>query len=136
MGIKLITITMSFLCFGCSTSKQTKTNTVNKDKDYYIQSFKIAVIYGCIDESTSKNFQKFITENKDAGLFTIADFISHDRVKEAKLLGELFSKQIKPIEYADAMYKKTFFESCISYGFSKYIDSIANVRYLQSKVVE
>ena len=138
MGIKLIYRCCLFviLLSACTTTKNRASNDFSINEDDYIKSYKIALVCGCINEGTKENFTKFIVDNNDLGLFTEAEVISHQRVKEADSVGRVYSRTIKPLNYVDAGDKKPYVSRCIYFALGREVDSLAKESYKRTLKAE
>lgn len=135
MGTKLtITFLSILLCFSmlsCMHEKRIqKSDYYVPEKDYF-DSYRTAVICGCINSLTNDSLNVFMTQLNDIGLFSDIDLISLATAKEADSLGRKLSRSITPVEYVDAGYKKAIFSGCIKTGLSKTVDSIISLKYKQ-----
>jgi|SRR6218665_480672 len=133
MGIRIIIagILLITLNAGCKTAKQTGS-TDYSTREEFVKAYKVAFICGCLNEGTKEGFKDFMTRSNDLGLFTEAQLISPERVIEADSIGRAFSKQIKPLNYADAGDKIPYVSRCITYALGKQVDSLAQKRFKAS----
>ena len=131
MGIKLIYRSCLFviLLSACTSTKNRGSNDFSIKEEDYIKSYKIAFVCGCINEGTKENFTRFMLDNKDLGLFTEAEVISHQRVNEADSVGRVYSRTIKPLNYEDAGDKKPYVSRCIYFALGREVPSFAKVSY-------
>ncbi len=121
---KIIIITYIIL-FSCKSSQKIE---VSNTKEEFILAYKTSLLYYCINESTIGNFNTFCTENNDLKLSAIDTYnINLDEVKNK---GKELSKSIKTIDYADYEGRKPIFTSCVSFAFSKEIDSLSREIYI------
>jgi len=114
-------------------SCKTTFNKYGFTKEEYINSYKRAVLYGCLNESTEGGFQMFLQENKDLGIAPEVAVLLHSEILKAKTIGGNYSKKIKPINYEDYEGLKPIFSGCVAYSFSKEVDSIAKEKFRQLK---
>lgn len=114
-----------------TTRKKTSSGIYVTEKDY-IEAYKTSVFYGCMNEGTKGNFSKFLQQENDLGLFTQVEMIFQSNVKEAKTLGQLYSKKIVPFSYGDGAGKVPNFSKCFLYSQSPEVDSFARASYKRS----
>ena len=135
MDTKLIKLsiisTLSLLA--CNVFKKNHSSDFAINKEDYVKSYKVAFVCGCINEGTKENFTNFIKENKDLGLFTEVEVMSHQKVKEADSIGRMFSYKINALNYEDGSNKKPIISRCIYYSLSKEVDSFAKESYRHIK---
>lgn len=131
MGVKLKWYYSLLLVFlmSCSGTKKYSKNDFFIEKKTYISSYKIAFMYGCLNEATKGNFRKFLEENNDLGLFTEVEVLSHSIVAEARYLGGEYAAKIEPFDYGDGKGKVPNFADCFYYANSHEVDSIINKKY-------
>lgn len=136
MGIKLIYRCCWMVIFlsACTAAKNRCSHDFSQNEEDYIKSYKIAFVCGCINEGTKENFTRFMADNNDLGLFTEAEIISHQRVNEADSVGRVYSRMIKPLNYADAGDKKPFVSRCIYFVLGREVDSLAKESYRHRKL--
>ena len=120
--IAILLITIS----SCSTTKDFRDLYGSMKEKNFVKSYKVAMVYGCINEGTNGNLNRFIKENNDLGLFSEVEFLSHGIVKQADSIGRVFSKRLRPINYADAGDGVPYFSGCIYLAFSNEGESIAD----------
>ncbi|MDE3126265.1 MAG: hypothetical protein KGK14_12170 [Bacteroidota bacterium] len=127
MAIKLkqTGILLILVLGGCAPTRHSKSNDFFVKEEDYVKSYKVAFICGCINEGTKENLTKFITDNNDLGLFSEAEFISHQRVNEADSVGRIYSKRLKPLDYADAGNRTPYISGCIYFALGNEVDKIA-----------
>lgn len=133
MGTKLnFSIIISFVLiffFSCSTKEKNKPF----NEEEYIFAYKKMVLYGCINGKTNNDFKKIMNKYNDVHSVEVA-ILFHETVKKADSLGNLYSKEILPYNnYGDLKGKTPIFSKCVSYAFSKKIDSIAKKTYKKNK---
>lgn len=116
------------LFVSCKTQKH-----ITNAKDKYIMAYKKAVLYGCLNEATNGEFQKFSINNNDLGLAVEVSIIYHSDVLFAVNNGKELSKNIRTIDYSDYQGKKPIFSNCVDFAFSKSVDSIARLKYKNLK---
>lgn len=104
-----------------------------ESKGEFIQAFKVSVLYGCINEATNGEFQKFSINNNDLGLALEVSVLFHSETEYAIKIGEELSKKIRTINYSDYQGKKPIFSDCVNFAFSKEIDSLALAKYKEWK---
>ncbi len=131
MGTKLIfcLVIFNIATMSCSSIHRYSKNDFFVREDDYVKAYKTAVMCGCLNEGTNGNFYKFLEDNKDLGLFTEGDLISHHKVNEASNLGKLYAQKIEPFNYGDGKGKIPNFSRCFLYALSKEVDSIAKKNY-------
>lgn len=110
------------------TSCKTKAH-IGSTKAEYVRAYKKAVLYGCLNEASNKNFEKLTRENNGLGLAVETSVLYHHEVLKAKELGSQLSEKIRKINYSDYNGKKPIFSDCVDFAFSKYVDSIAKSKY-------
>lgn len=123
MRIKRLCLLLLFLV---SCQSRNDIGTIEAE---YINAYKKAVLYGCLNEASNENFQKFILENNDLGLAVETAILYHDEVLKATDLGAQLAKNIRTISYADYEGKRPVYSDCIDFAFSSEIDSVASERY-------
>lgn len=114
------------------------TQHVGSTMDEYVMAYKKAVLYGCLNDATNKNFSQFMRENNDLGLAVETAVLFHHEVLKAQELGSQLSENIRTINYSDYKDKKPIFSDCIEFAFSEFVDSIAKHKYktLKKKEIE
>lgn len=125
-----ITSVFLFLLMSCSTHNK---SNLYSDEENFVLSFKKSVLYGCVDEATNNNLSLFSKENNDLGLAVEVAILQHTEVSIAVEKGKELSKKIRTINYADYEDRKPIFSNCVSFAFSKEIDSIARDLYNKRK---
>lgn len=128
--MKKIVIILLYVFISCKTSQ--KVIVSNSEEESFVQAYKTNVFYGCVDEATGGNFNKFSKENNDLGLATTVAILNHDNNKIATDYGRNISKKIRTIDYADYDGKKPIFADCLAFAFSKETDSIARLKFNSS----
>lgn len=128
LKIKLIIVIFIILFASCKTQ-----NAISSSEREYIMAYKKAVFYECVNNATKGNLYKFSKENNDLGTATEVAIIFHSDVEHAKQIGIELSSKIRAINYSDYEGKKPIFSDCIEFAFSKYVDSIAKVKYKNLK---
>lgn len=132
MGVRLKVGVIFFVLF-CFCSCKTSKKKV-KDEEYsYVQAYKTSVLYGCLNEATNGNFQKFSIENNDLGLAQESEIIGKIEVTEITNIGGKLSKKIRVIDYSDYEGRKPIFSDCVGFAFSKEIDSVARKKFKEFK---
>ena len=126
MGTKLVYFVLLFICITACKSTNSK---VPSEKEYYIEAYKKAVLYGCLDERTSKDFTKMLVKHNDLGLYTEVQILFHSECEKAETLGANFARQLQPAHLPDAENMIPGYRDCVSYAFSKEVDSIARSAY-------
>ena len=124
MGIRLITLLL-ILCLLSCKARVSHADSLEHD---YVESYKKAVLYGCLNEVTEGDFQKSLIKNNDLGLYTEAQVLFHAVCDRAKQRGENYARSIEAVSLPDAEGRRGY-SHCVSYAFSKEIDSIARVEY-------
>ncbi|MEX2349919.1 MAG: hypothetical protein WD554_03485 [Flavobacteriaceae bacterium] len=114
--------------FSCTTNKH-----IGSTEEQYVLAFKKAVLYGCINGATDGEFQKFLIENNDMGTAIETAVLYHAVVLEAQEVGVNLAKNIEASTYSDYQGRKPIFSNCISFAFSKKVDSLALARYKELK---
>lgn len=132
MGTKLKVKIITMLCV-LTISCSSKKNVMYESKGEFIQAFKVSVLYGCINEATNGEFQKFSINNNDLGLALEVSVLFHSETEYAIKIGEELSKKIRTINYSDYQGKKPIFSDCVNFAFSKEIDSLALAKYKEWK---
>jgi heterodisulfide reductase subunit B len=122
---KITNCILIILIVSCSSKKSQSSITETN----FVLAYKKAVLYGCINESTSNNFNKFSNDNKDLGLAVEVAIMQHAEVERAVEKGKALSKKIRRINYSDYGEKKPIFSDCVSFAFSEEIDSLARVAF-------
>tara|TARA_R100000935_G_C2816614_1_gene157646 strand:+ start:118 stop:540 length:423 start_codon:yes stop_codon:yes gene_type:complete len=117
------------LLTGIAACNSSKLNNIEVTKEAYILEYKKAVIYGCINEATNGNFSKFSSDNNDLGLAGVVAVLYHSETERAINLGKELSNNIEAIDYMDYNGNKPIFDNCISFAFSKRVDSLAAKEY-------
>lgn len=132
MGIKLtkVGIIIFLLLVGCK-SKRINSNYSQEEENYVI-AYKKVVLYNCINQSTDKQFYNFLSQYNDLGLYTETVVLFHETADKASFLGKNYADKITPINYPDAENKLPIFRDCVSYAFSKEVDSVARASYIIS----
>lgn len=113
----------------CKTQKQ----HAKSEEDYYVEAYKSTVFKACFNESTGKDFEKFIIGHNDLGGYTDVAVLLHATYQRAAEKGRIFSLTIKSVSYPDADNKMPGYRDCFRYAMSREIDSIARVEYKKSK---
>lgn len=117
----------------CKIQKQ-PYQTNNFERDEYILAYKKCILYGCIEEATNNNFNKFSKENNDLGLTIERAILYSGVINEPFELGKKMAKDIRIINYSDYEGRKPIFSDCVSFAFSKETDSIASISYKKYKM--
>lgn len=125
MGTKLTYLLLIVIFYSC---KSTKPQWPTQERDY-IDAYKKAVLYGCLNESTGGNFQKMLIENDDLCLYTEVQIIYHDTYEKAKSHGSNYARTIEKVSLPDIENKIPGFSQCVSYAFGREVDSIARASY-------
>ena len=125
--MKKIVIILFFVLISCKTSQ--KVNVSDSDEESFVQAYKTSVFFGCVDEATNGNFNKFSKENNDLGLATTVAILNHANNEVAMNYGRNGSKKIRTIEYADYDGKKPIFADCLAFASSKETHSIARLEF-------
>lgn len=113
----------------CGKKVSSASRDESKELRNHIIAYKTAVIYECINASTNSNLRKFSDENNDLGLAVEAGIIYNYGIENAGKIGAKFSESISESEYMDNEGGKPIFSDCISFGFSKEVDSLARLSY-------
>ena len=124
---KFIIFISCTIVLACKSSK--KIDVINSKEEEFVLAYKKCVLYSCINEATENKFNLFIKENNDLGLAVEVAIMQHAEVAIAIEKGKVLAKEVNPIDYSDYQGKKPIFSSCISFAFSKDIDSIARKTY-------
>jgi hypothetical protein len=122
---KLIIVASALVLFSCKSPQ--KVLVSNSEEEDFVLAYKKCVLYGCINDATNNKFNLFSKENNDLGLAVEVAIMQHAEVSIAIEKGKQLSKNIKSIDYADYEGRKPIYTSCVSFAFSKEIDSIARV---------
>jgi hypothetical protein len=117
----------------CSTSKDFKGLYPNMKQEDFIKSYQVAFVCGCINAGSNNNFNKFLKENNDLGLFSEVEFLSHGVVKEADSLGRVYANKVRPINYGDAGDRKPYFSRCIYLSQSREVYTLIKSQYKKLK---
>lgn len=132
MGVRLKIIIVFFVLF-CFYSCKTHKKDIKSEEEYYVQAYKTSVLYGCLNEATNENFQKFSIENNDLGLAVPIAVLFHAETEQATQVGRELSKKIRAIDYSDYEGRKPIFSDCVGFAFSKEIDSVARKKFKEFK---
>ena len=109
--------------------KSHKTQQHGFSLEEYVLSYKNAVLYGCIDEKTDKEFSELMNKYKNTASREVA-ILSHGTFERAESVGKEYSKQIKPHTYYEDLKGLEFiFSDCVIYAFSKEVDAMARESY-------
>jgi hypothetical protein len=127
--MKKILSILFFVLISCNSSQ--KIIVSNLEEETFVQAYKTAVFYGCVNEATNDNFNKFSKENNDLGLATTVAILNHSTNEDAVNYGKEISKKVRTINYADYEGKKPIFADCMAFAFSKEVDSIARIQFLK-----
>jgi succinylglutamate desuccinylase len=131
-----IRIVMTFISLGTLMSCGQKVDSsLSEDKELenHIMAYKKAVVYECINSGTNSHFQRFSSNNNDLALAIEVGIIDRYNVEKARQVGAKFSDDIRSSNYMDHEGRKPIFSNCISYGFSKEVDSLARLNYQESR---
>ncbi len=133
MGIKLRYFSSIILLLFFISCKAQKIKDQPYTQENYVMAYKNAVLYGCIDEKTNKEFGQLLNKYNSTASREVA-ILFHDMYNRAKLLGKDYSKNIKAYEYyGDLKGKTPIFSDCVAYAFSKEVDSIARAKYKKTR---
>ena len=128
MGTKLNVLIIAILA-GCMFGCKTNNAATSSDEAGYVIAYKKAVLFGCLNESTERGFSKLLTATNDLGNYAEAQILFHSVYEDAKTIGINHAKLLEPVSYPDAENKIPGYSSCVSYAFSKEVDSIARLAY-------
>ncbi|UPQ80063.1 hypothetical protein M0M57_04325 [Flavobacterium azooxidireducens] len=132
-------ILVILLTCSCSSNKRDSFSYDYKSKDFWINSYKYEVFYGCIKEGLVNDSLRIILKDKD--LFnpnSDLDFLTIDNAREKgkKIIRDMPDVYIKIDSGEEKLKTKNFILfNCLNYYKSKELDSIANNAYkiFQSK---
>lgn len=135
MGVKLernVIVLIWLITISCSSKKE----VMYQSKEAFVQAFKVSVLYGCLNEATNGEFQKFSLHNNDLGIAQEVSILYHSENEYAIKIGQELSKKIEEINYSDYQGKKPIFSDCVNFAFNKKTDSLAKRKYKQWKTVK
>lgn len=113
--------------------KTTKKVVVDSAEERYVMAYKSSVLYGCLNEATRGGFQVVMTEKNDVGLAVESEMLGPIKISELCQFGGDFSRKITPIDYADYENMSPIYTNCVSFSFSREVDSIARQQYKMAK---
>lgn len=118
MGVKLernVIVLIWLITISCSSIKE----VMYQSKEAFVQAFKVSVLYGCLNEATNGEFQKFSLHNNDLGIAQEVSILYHSENEYAIEIGQELSKKIEEINYSDYQGKKPIFSDCVNFAFNK-----------------
>jgi len=134
MGTKLkylYLLTLLIISISCKIHKIEESSSKKED---YVLAYKKAVLYGCINAKTNKDFSKILIEHNDMILTKEFPILFYEIVAEATQLGEKYSSKINTHTYYEDLRGKTpIFSDCVSFAFGKEVDSIAKINYKRTR---
>ena len=134
MGTKLkylYLLTLLIISISCKIHKIEESSSKKED---YVLAYKKAVLYGCINAKTNKDFSKILIEHNDMILTKEFPILFYEIVTEATKLGEKYSSKINThTYYEDLRGKIPIFSDCVSFAFGKEVDSIAKINYKRTR---
>lgn len=86
----------------CLLSCKVRVSQADSLEHDYVESYKKAVLYGCLNEVTEGDFQKSLIKNNDLGLYTEAQVLFHAVCDRAKQRGENYAHSIETVSLPDA----------------------------------